>query len=137
VHRALLDEQQLRRDDVDRQQPCRPEAERGVHRAIIEHSPLASRARRRRPIGQLQPDLETVLGLSDETVIRTSSSTGRAGDENDESILAGWRTAVQRIYAEGGTLYIPEVQLSSRHPAGSQWRRCILRVRDQRARSSA
>ena len=131
-----LDEQQLRRDDVDRQQAVQTlKQSEEFTRAIIEHSPLGIAVRD--AAGQLVSCNQTwkrFWGLSDETVIRDIiKHRPELAMENDESILAGWRTAVQRIYAEGGTLYIPEVQLSSRHPAGSQWAALYFyALRDQR-----
>ncbi|MDI6740462.1 MAG: PAS domain S-box protein, partial [Candidatus Edwardsbacteria bacterium] len=104
-------------------------------RAVIDHSPLGISIRNAK--GELlacNGAWRRIWGISDETMINDIiRQRPELVMDNDEFFLAGWRPAVQRIYAEGGTLHIPEIAINPRK-AGGAWVNLYLAALKNEAR---
>ena len=98
-------------------------ANEAFNRAVIEHSPLGISVRS--PTGQLlnyNESWKRIWAIPDE-VIRDDMTRPREQltfDDRDR-YLDYWLADVQRIYEQGGTLYIPELKARRPRPGAAEW----------------
>ncbi|MCU0606118.1 MAG: PAS domain S-box protein [Candidatus Edwardsbacteria bacterium] len=103
-------------------------------RAMIENSPVGFAVRNRR--GQLlmyNKAWVKIWGMTPRLIMRHTQEMTPQRFREIFDHLGPHLAAVERIFAVGGSLFIPELKVTSPHPGGAQWvRQYFYTVPDQR-----